>query len=95
MTNEVLDFAVLTLGIAILAFLWNFHRDVADLRERMAHLEGLLEGFKRAHVNFPDARPSTHCFVNPVHPAMPSRWLAIARDLDRWVVDIPKSILAR
>ena len=45
MTNEVLDFAALTVGIAILAFLWNLHRDVANLRERMARLEGLLEGF--------------------------------------------------
>lgn len=45
MTNEVLDFATLTVGIAILAFLWNLHRDVANLRERMARLEGLLEGF--------------------------------------------------
>ena len=45
MTNEVLDFAALTVGIAILAFLWNLHWDVANLRERMARLEGLLEGF--------------------------------------------------
>ncbi len=35
--------------VAILAFLWNLHRDVADLRERMARLEGLFQGFtKRA-----------------------------------------------
>jgi hypothetical protein len=45
MTNEVFDFAALAVGIAILAFLWNLHRDVANLRERMARLEGLLEGF--------------------------------------------------
>ena len=45
MTNEVFDFAALTVGIASLAFLWNLHRDVANLRERMARLEGLLEGF--------------------------------------------------
>ncbi|MDE0152265.1 MAG: hypothetical protein OXN23_00155 [Gammaproteobacteria bacterium] len=31
--------------VAILAFLWNLHRDVSDLRERMARLEGLMEGF--------------------------------------------------
>lgn len=37
----------ITLGgiVAILVFLWNLHRDVADLRERMARLEGLFEGF--------------------------------------------------
>ena len=35
--------------IAVLGFLWNvqrgLHRDMADLRERMARLEGLVEGF--------------------------------------------------
>ena len=41
----------ITLGgvVAILAFLWSLNRDLrnqmADLRERMARLEGLLEGF--------------------------------------------------
>lgn len=37
--------------VAILAFLWNLHRDVADLRERMARLEGLFEGFMRTREN--------------------------------------------
>ena len=42
--------------VAILGFLWGLHheiaslrkefgRDIADLRERMARVEGLLEGF--------------------------------------------------
>ena len=38
--------------VAILGFLWklhhevvNLHKDNADLRERMARVEGLLEGF--------------------------------------------------
>ena len=35
--------------VAVLAFLWNFqrdvHREIGDLRERMARLEGLFEGF--------------------------------------------------
>ena len=35
----------ITAVIAILAFLWNLHRDVAGLRKRMARLEGLMEGF--------------------------------------------------
>ena len=39
--------AVITVGLAILAFLWSLHRDVADLRERLARLEGLFEGFIR------------------------------------------------
>ncbi len=49
----------ITVGIAVIGFLWNLHRDItglhrdiaglhnqfADLRERMARLEGLFEGF--------------------------------------------------
>ena len=31
--------------IAIIGFLWILHRDMAGLRERMARLEGLFEGF--------------------------------------------------
>ena len=36
---------IATLGAAavIVAFLWNLHRDVAGLRERMARLEGNME----------------------------------------------------
>ncbi len=56
MTPELIG--TLAVGIAILGFLWNLHRelrrdvadirhDVADLRERMARLEGLFEGFTR------------------------------------------------
>ena len=37
--------ATVAVGVAILAFLWNLHRDVGDLRERMTRLEGLVEGF--------------------------------------------------
>ena len=33
--------------VAGLAFLWGPRRDVADLRERMARLEGLFDGFTR------------------------------------------------
>ena len=40
--------SILILGVALVGFLWNLHRDIADLRERMARLEGLLEGFIRA-----------------------------------------------
>jgi len=30
-------------AVAIIAFLWNLHRDVADLRERMSRLEGTVD----------------------------------------------------
>jgi len=29
-------------GIAILAFLWNLHRDMADVREHLARLDGTV-----------------------------------------------------
>ena len=32
---------------AALGFLWSLSRDLGDLRERMARLEGLFEGFMR------------------------------------------------
>ena len=33
--------------VTIFAFLWKIHQDVSGLRERMARLEGLFEGFTR------------------------------------------------
>ena len=38
---------VIGLNLAVLGFVWNLHRDLADLHERMARLEGLFEGFTR------------------------------------------------
>ena len=32
------DWITIGVGVAIIAFLWNLHRDVSDLRERMARL---------------------------------------------------------
>ena len=47
-TLATIDTLATVIGaIAIIGFLWNLHRDVANLRERMARLEGLLEGFTR------------------------------------------------
>ena len=49
--NEMLVSGWLNLGgiVAVLVYLWNLqrslHQDIADLRERMARLEGLFEGF--------------------------------------------------
>ena len=45
MSPEVI--AIITAAVAIIGFLWTLHHDVADLRERMARLEGLFEGFTR------------------------------------------------
>lgn len=30
-------------AVAIIAFLWNLHRDIADLRERMSRLQGTVD----------------------------------------------------
>ncbi len=40
----------LTLGaaVAIIAFLWSLHRDVRSLAERIAKVEGLIEGLRDA-----------------------------------------------
>lgn len=38
---------VIGLNPAVLGVVWNLHRGLADLRERMARLEGLFEGFTR------------------------------------------------
>lgn len=35
----------MVIGIAIIAFLWRLSREIADLRERIAKLEGIFEGF--------------------------------------------------
>lgn len=47
MSAEMLS--VLGMGVAILTLTWRMgseiKRDIADLRERMARLEGLFEGF--------------------------------------------------
>lgn len=50
-TIQIISFQMAAL-VAILGFLWklhheviNLHKDNADLRERMAKMEGLLKGF--------------------------------------------------
>ena len=37
--------ATVAVAIPVLGFLWTIHRDVSGLRERMARMEGLIEGF--------------------------------------------------
>lgn len=37
---------VVALTIAVLGFLWSLHRDMRGLSERVAKVEGLLEGLR-------------------------------------------------
>ena len=53
---EPSDWVTLAGIVAILGFLWNLQRDVADLRERMARLEGLFEGFTRRQAGAGESR---------------------------------------
>ena len=39
---ENVDWVMLGFGVAILAFLWNLHRDMKDLGERISRVEGQL-----------------------------------------------------
>lgn len=48
MSPEFIAIVIVGLSNATaLGFLWSLSRDVGDLRERMARLEGLFEGFTR------------------------------------------------
>ena len=49
MSAEAITTAVA--AVAIIAFLWNLHRDVADLRERMARLEGTVDLLARVLID--------------------------------------------
>ena len=40
--------AVLTVGATVVASHFSLHRDMADLRERMAKLEGAMDGWTKA-----------------------------------------------
>ena len=42
------DGLTLAAAIAIVAFLWSLHRDVRSLAERVAKVEGLIEGLRDA-----------------------------------------------
>ena len=43
MTPELIG--TIAVGIAMLGFLWSLHRDMTDLRERMARVEGMFEDY--------------------------------------------------
>ena len=54
MSPELIAIIVVGLSnVTGLAFLWGLHRDVADLRECMARLEGLFEEFTRRETAAP------------------------------------------
>ena len=51
MTEQILDYVTLA-GIAgILLFLWNLHRDMAAVRERLVRLEGTVETLRAGLVD--------------------------------------------
>lgn len=39
--------AIVTVGIVVVGSHWSLHRDMAGLHERMAKLEGAMDGFTR------------------------------------------------
>ena len=49
LTMEPFEYGMIALGLALLGSNWKLHRDIADLRERVAKLEGLFEGFMRGN----------------------------------------------
>ena len=56
--SEALDYATLGVGLAILAFLWNLHRDLASLRERIARLEGAVDLLTKFLIDRERERPA-------------------------------------
>ena len=53
---ETTDWITVGVGVAILAFLWNLHRDMADLRERMARIEGGMDILTKLLIEHKTAR---------------------------------------
>ncbi len=44
MNSEII--ALIAIQVAVLGFLWALHRDISSLRERMAKMEGQIEGIR-------------------------------------------------
>lgn len=40
------DYVTIGVGVAILVFLWTLHRDMSSLRERVAKMEGQIDGIR-------------------------------------------------
>ena len=51
MAWETDSVVVVTLLVAVLGCLWSLHRDMRELSERVAKVEGLLEGLSKIIVN--------------------------------------------
>ena len=51
--------AIVAVGGGVLSSHLSLHRDIAGLRERMAKLEGAVEGFMRGHTGRTDAERTT------------------------------------
>lgn len=47
MSAEIFQYANLAGFIAVIAFLWGLHRDLANVRERLAKLEGAVDVLTR------------------------------------------------
>lgn len=52
-----IDCVILIAALAILGFLWGLHRDMRNLGERVAKLEGLLGGLREAIAGRPPSSP--------------------------------------
>ncbi|MDE0061013.1 MAG: hypothetical protein OXI22_06055 [Defluviicoccus sp.] len=46
MNGEII--ALIAVQVAVLGFLWALHRDISSLRERMAKMEGQIDGIRTA-----------------------------------------------
>ena len=47
--------ATLAIGAVVVGFLWNLHRDIASLRDRVSRLEGLYEGLRESVASLRDS----------------------------------------
>ena len=59
MSAIAIDYVILAAALAILGFLWSLHRDMRSLGERVAKLEGLLEGLREAIAGRRPSSPSS------------------------------------
>ena len=58
MNGGFLDYATLAALLAIIAFLWSLHRDIGNLRDRIARLEGAVDLLTRFLMDRERGRPA-------------------------------------
>ena len=63
----------IAVGVAVIGFLWNLHRGIAGLRQRMARLEGLVEGFIGAPIRGRHQSPCQQPWAGAAGVAEPVR----------------------